>query len=106
MVKQFKKRKERVIELLKEMPKIKCTEPQGAFYVFPDVSHYFGKSFDGEVINNSGDLCMYLLNNAHVSTVSGDAFGQPGYIRISFATNMENIEEGFKRMKNSLDRLS
>lgn len=106
MVKQFKKRKERVMELLKEMPNLKCTEPQGAFYVFPDVRYYFGKSFEGEVINNSGDLCMYLLNHAHVSTVSGDAFGQPGYIRISFATSMENIEEGFKRIKSSLDKLS
>lgn len=106
MVKQFKRRKEKVIELLNEMPNLKCTEPQGAFYVFPDVSYYFGKSYEGEVINNSGDLCMYLLNRAHVSTVSGDAFGQPGYIRISFATSMENIEEGFKRMKSSLDKLS
>src|SRR5690242_14906013 len=106
MVKQFKKRKERVMELLKDMPNLKCTEPQGAFYVFPDVRYYFGKSFEGEVINNSGDLCMYLLNHAHVSTVSGDAFGQPGYIRISFATSMENIEEGFKRIKGSLDKLS
>ncbi|HEU5052335.1 MAG TPA: pyridoxal phosphate-dependent aminotransferase [Hanamia sp.] len=106
MVKQFKKRKERVMELLKDMPNLKCTEPQGAFYVFPDVRYYFGKSYEGEVINNSGDLCMYLLNHAHVSTVSGDAFGQPGYIRISFATSMENIEEGFKRIKGSLDKLS
>jgi aspartate aminotransferase len=58
------------------------------------------------VINNSGDLSMYLLNEAHVSTVSGDAFGQPGYIRISFANSMENIEEGFKRLKSGLEKLS
>src|SRR5665213_1199001 len=96
MVKEFTKRKQRVMELLNEMPNVKCTEPQGAFYVFPDVSYYFGKSYEGETINNSGDLCMYLLNHAHISTVSGDAFGQPGYVRISFATSMENIEEGFK----------
>ena len=106
MVKEFKRRKERVTELLKEMPNVKCTEPQGAFYVFPDVRYYFGKSFEGEVINNSSDLCMYLLNHAHISAVSGDAFGQPGYIRISFANSMENIEEGFKRIKDGLEKLS
>ena len=106
MVKEFKLRKQRVTELLNDMPNLKCTEPQGAFYVFPDVRFYFGKSFEGEVINNSSDLCMYLLNHAHVSTVSGDAFGQPGYIRISFANSMENIEEGFKRIKNGLEKLS
>ena len=106
MVKEFTRRKKRVMELLKEMPNVTCTDPQGAFYVFPNVSHYFGKSFEGQVINNSGDLCMYLLNTAHISTVSGDAFGQPGYIRISFANSMENIEEGFKRIKKGLDQLS
>jgi aspartate aminotransferase len=106
MVKEFKSRKQRVMELLNSMPHIKCTEPQGAFYVFPGVSYYFGKSYQGETINNSGDLCMYLLNHAHISTVSGDAFGQPGYMRISFATSMENIEEGFKRIKSGLEKLS
>jgi aspartate aminotransferase len=106
MVKQFTLRKKRVMELLKEMPNVKCTDPQGAFYVFPDVSYYFGKSYEGQVINNSGDLCMYLLNTAHISAVSGDAFGQPGYIRISFANSMENIEEGFKRIKAGLEKLS
>ena len=106
MVKEFTKRKQRVMELLNEMPNVKCTEPQGAFYVFPDVSYYFGKSYEGETINNSGDLCMYLLNHAHISTVSGDAFGQPGYVRISFATSMENIEEGFKKIKRGLEKLS
>ncbi|MEO8819392.1 MAG: pyridoxal phosphate-dependent aminotransferase [Ginsengibacter sp.] len=106
MVKEFTRRKQRVIELLKDMPNVKFTEPQGAFYVFPDVSYYFGKSYESEIINNSGDLCMYLLNHAHISTVSGDAFGQPGYIRISFATSMENIEEGFKKIKSGLEKLS
>ena len=68
--------------------------------------HYFGKKYEGEVIKDSNDLCMYLLNSAHISTVSGDAFGQPGYIRISFANSMENIEEGFKRIKEGLGKLS
>lgn len=106
MVKEFRRRKERVAELLKELPEVKCTVPDGAFYIFPDMRYYFGKSFKGEVINNSSELCMYLLNTAHISTVSGDAFGQPGYIRISFANNMENIEEGFKRIKAGLAQLS
>ena len=106
MVKEFKRRKERVTELLKELPQVKCTIPDGAFYIFPDVRYYFGKSYNGEVINDSNDLCMYLLNTAHISTVSGNAFGQPGYIRISFANSMENIEEGFKRLKSGLEKLS
>ncbi len=106
MVKEFKRRRQRVIELLKELPNLKCIEPQGAFYIFPDVRYYFGKKFEDEVINNSSELCMYLLNHAHISTVSGDAFGQPGYIRISFANSMENIEEGFKRIKSGLEKLS
>lgn len=106
MVKEFKRRRQRVIELLKGLPNLNCVEPQGAFYIFPDVRYYFGKNFEGEVINNSSELCMYLLNSAHISTVSGDAFGQPGYIRISFANSMENIEEGFKRIKEGLEKLS
>ncbi|HUZ59036.1 MAG TPA: pyridoxal phosphate-dependent aminotransferase [Hanamia sp.] len=106
MLKEFKRRKARVTELLKALPHVKCMEPQGAFYIFPDVRYYFGKKHGDEVINNSSDLCMYLLNNAHISTVSGDAFGQPGYIRISFANSMENIEQGFKRIKEGLGKLS
>lgn len=106
MVKQFTVRRERIKELLKELPDVKCVEPQGAFYIFPDVTYYFGKKYGDQVINNSDDLCMYLLGEAHVSTVSGDAFGQPGYIRISFANSLENIEEAFKRMKEGLGKLS
>ncbi len=102
MVKKFKARKERVLELLKELPGIKCTEPDGAFYIFPEVKSYFGKKTGDEVINNASDLSMFLLNNAHVSTVTGDAFGEPDCIRISFANSMENIEEGFKRIKKGL----
>jgi aspartate aminotransferase len=105
MVKQFKARKERVIELLKELPLLKCTEPDGAFYIFPEVKSYFGKKSDNGIINSSSDLCMYLLNSAHVSTVAGDAFGTPDNIRISFANNLQNIEEGFARIKKGLDAL-
>lgn len=106
MVKEFKRRRQRVLELLKEMPHLKCVKPEGAFYIFPDISYYFGKRSAEGTISNSGDLCMYLLNTGHVSTVSGDAFGQPGYIRISFANSMDNIEEGFKRIKEALENLS
>jgi aspartate aminotransferase len=106
MVKQFAIRRARVKELLKELPHIKCVEPQGAFYIFPDVSYYFGKKYGDQVINNSDDLCMYLLSEAHVSTVSGDAFGQPGYMRISFANSLSNIEEAFKRITEGLAKLS
>lgn len=105
MVKEFKARKKRVMELLKEIPDIRCTEPDGAFYIFPEVKKYFGKKAGNEIINNASDLCMYLLNSAHVSTVTGDAFGEPDCIRISFANNMKNIEEGFKRIKKGLENL-
>ena len=105
MVKEFKARKERVMQLLKDIPRLKYAEPDGAFYIFPEVKSYFGKKSGNEVISNASDLCMYLLNTSHVSTVSGDAFGEPTCIRISFANNMKNIEEGLKRIKNGLEAL-
>lgn len=105
MVTEFTNRRKRVMELLKDIPAIECSEPQGAFYVFPMVKNYFGKT-DGEtVIENADDLCMYLLNNAHVSTVTGKAFGEPNCIRISFANSMENIEKGFAKIKAALLKL-
>lgn len=106
MVDQFTKRKNKVMELVKELPLLKCIEPEGAFYIFPEVKNYFGKSTGDIKIENAGDLCMYILNEAHVSTVGGDAFGAPDFLRISFANSMENIEEGFKRIKTALDKLS
>lgn len=105
MVKQFKLRKQKVMELLKDIPMIKCIEPAGAFYVFPEMDKYFGKKYKGEVIKDADDLSMYLLNEAHVSTVTGAAFGEPKCIRISFANSMENIEEGFRRIKDGLGKL-
>ncbi|MDQ2719978.1 MAG: pyridoxal phosphate-dependent aminotransferase [Bacteroidota bacterium] len=105
MVKEFSRRRKRVKELIHELPELKCIEPDGAFYIFPEVKNYFGKKAGDNVINNASDLCMYLLNVAHVSTVAGDAFGAPDHIRISFANNMENIEEGFKRIKEGLGNL-
>ncbi len=105
MVKEFKRRKERVMELLKEIPLITCIEPEGAFYVFPEIDKYFGKKNGEDVIKDADDLCMYLLNEAHISLVTGKAFGEPKSIRISFANNMENIEKGFKRIKEGLGKL-
>jgi aspartate aminotransferase len=105
MVAEFTKRRKRVMELLKEMPGVVCSEPDGAFYVFPDVSHFFGKADGDNKIENADDLCMYLLNKAHVSTVTGRAFGEPDCIRISFANSMENIEKGFAKIKEALGKL-
>ena len=105
MVEEFTGRRKRVMELLKDIPGIACSEPQGAFYVFPSVKNYFGRSDGEEMIGNADDLCMYLLNKAHVSTVTGRAFGEPNCIRISFANSMENIEKGFAKIKEALANL-
>lgn len=102
MTKEFTRRKQRVMELISDIPGITCTEPDGAFYIFPDMSVYFGKS-DGETtVTNSADLCMYILNNAHVSSVMGAAFGEPNCVRFSFANSLEKIEEGWSRIKKAL----
>jgi aspartate aminotransferase len=106
MLAAFKQRRERVMELLSEIPGVECNEPEGAFYVFPVVKKYFGKKDGDDTINNADDLCMYLLNKAHVSTVTGKAFGAPDCIRISFANSMENIEKGFARIKEALAKLA
>ncbi len=99
----FSERKKVVMNSIGEIPGIVCHEPDGAFYIFPVVKSYFGKKTpDGDVINNADDLCMYLLNKAHVSTVTGSAFGEPDCIRISFANKIENIEKGLQRIKNAL----
>jgi aspartate aminotransferase len=105
MVKEFTRRRQRVLDLVKEIPGISCTEPEGAFYIFPDVSTYYGKKDGDATISNSQDFCMYLLNKAHVSSVMGEAFGEPDCVRFSFANSMEKIEEGWKRIKNALAKL-
>jgi aspartate aminotransferase len=105
MVKAFTERRERVMELIGEWKGVICSEPDGAFYIFPMISTYFGKTDGVHFIDNADDLCMYLLNVANVSTVTGKAFGDPNCIRISFANSMEKIEEGFARMKKALDLL-
>lgn len=105
MVAEFKRRKKRVMELAAAWPGVQLAEPEGAFYIFPNISRYFGKRDGEHLIENADDLCMYLLNQAHVSTVTGRAFGNPECIRISFANSMEKIEEGFKRISTALAKL-
>ena len=105
MTKEFARRRARVLEIVKDIPGVICSEPDGAFYIFPDVSYYYGKKDGASVITNAADLSMYLLNTAHVSSVMGDAFGEPKCVRFSFANNMEKIEEGWKRIKVALDKL-
>lgn len=106
MVKEFKLRRKRVLELIAEVPGMICSEPPGAFYVFPDVHAFFGKKTpDGKLISDADELCMYLLNDAHVSSVSGKAFGEPNCIRLSFANSIANIEKGFGKIKKALESL-
>lgn len=106
MVEEFERRKHRVFELIQRIPGIQCSIPDGAFYIFPVVSQYFGKKDGEDLIANADDLCMYLLNKAHVSTVTGRAFGEPNCLRVSFANNMQKIEEGYKRIIDALEKLS
>lgn len=105
MLKAFTERRKRILDLLKEIPGVACAVPDGAFYVFPKVDAYFGKKDGDAVIANADDLCMYLLNTAHVSTVTGSAFGEPSCIRISFANSMANIEKALARIKDALAKL-
>jgi aspartate aminotransferase len=106
MVKEFTNRRKKTMELVKGIPGLKCFEPQGAFYIFPDVSYYFGKSDGVNAISNSADFSMYLLNTAHVSSVMGDAFGEPACVRFSFANSMPNIEKAWGRIKDALAKLA
>tara|TARA_Y100000589_G_scaffold62819_1_gene54051 strand:+ start:1764 stop:2960 length:1197 start_codon:yes stop_codon:yes gene_type:complete len=106
MKEKFLIRRDYLIKLLSEIPGFICNVPQGAFYVFPDVSYYFGKKYNKITINNASDFCMFLLNEAHVACVAGDAFGNPNCIRISYATSEERIAEAVKRIKNQLLKLS
>ena len=103
----FLKRRDLVVKLIKEIPNVKCNLPKGAFYIFPDVSFYFGKkNNNNNIIKNADDLCMYLLNNAFVACVSGSAFGNDNCIRISYATSENILIEGINRIKNQLEQLS
>ena len=102
MVAAFKNRRDLVVGLAKEIHGLKINIPEGAFYLFPDVSSYFGKTLRGKLINNADDLSMYLLSEANVATVTGDAFGNPNCLRISYATSEDLLTEAFKRIKEAL----
>jgi aspartate aminotransferase len=102
MVSAFKNRRDLVVALAKDIPGFKINVPDGAFYLFPDVSAYFGQTLRGKLIANADDFSMYLLSEANVATVTGDAFGNPNCIRLSYATSEELLTEAFKRIKEAL----
>ncbi|MBX2844862.1 MAG: pyridoxal phosphate-dependent aminotransferase [Saprospiraceae bacterium] len=106
MVSTFKKRRDLILTLMKDIPGMKSHKPTGAFYVLPDISYYFGKSNGGTTINNASDFAEYLLLKAHVALVSGEPFGVPNCVRISYANSDEQIKEGLKRIKAALAELS
>ena len=99
MIDEFHKRRDLVLELLGEIEGFKLNVPEGAFYVFPDISDFFGKTLNGTVINNASDFAMYLLENANVATVTGEAFGNPNCIRISYAASEKELREAISRIK-------
>lgn len=101
----FRNRRDLVVAGLGEIPGLIVNHPQGAFYSFPDISYYFGKSYEDVMINNSHDFCMFLLREAHVSVVEGGAFGAPDCFRISYATSEENLKEAIRRMAEALSKL-
>ncbi len=106
MTREYKKRRDLVYDLLNDVPGFKTNMPNGAFYFFPDVSYYFGKSDGTTTLNDASDLCLYLLENAHVSLVTGAAFGEPNCIRLSYAASEENLREAIKRVKEVLSKFS
>ena len=105
MRKAFERRRDLVVGLARTIPGWKVNNPQGAFYLFPEVSSYFGKRYGDRVINNDSDLAMYLLEEGHVATVAGSAFCTPGYIRLSYATSDDNIREAMRRIEAALAKL-
>ncbi|MCM1078861.1 MAG: pyridoxal phosphate-dependent aminotransferase [Bacteroidales bacterium] len=102
MRKAFERRKNLIVKLAKDIPGLEVNDPHGAFYLFPKCSSFFGKSFEGNVIQTSTDLALYLLEKGHVATVAGDAFGSPECFRMSYATSDENIVEAMRRIKECL----
>lgn len=102
MVDEFKLRRDLILSLLNDIDGFKCNTPDGAFYVFPDVSYFFGKTIDGYKINNASDMSLFLLDRALVATVTGDAFGDPNCIRISYAASQDQLIEAIKRIKKAV----
>lgn len=105
MRKAFERRRDLIVELAKEISGLEVNCPQGAFYLFPKCSGFYGKSYEGKTINNSTDLAMFLLEEGHVATVGGDAFGDPECFRMSYATSDDNIREAMRRIKETLAKL-
>src|SRR5690606_7326173 len=106
MKKAFERRRQLVYELLNDIPGVKTNLPEGAFYFFPEISSFFGKKDpEGNVIKDSSDLALYLLNHGHIATVGGDSFGNNNYIRLSYAASDENLKEALRRMKEALANL-
>ena len=102
MVDEFKERRKLILGLLKEIEGFECNEPEGAFYVFPNISHYFGKTLNGTTINNASEFALYILEHANVATVTGEAFGNPNCIRISYAASQDQIKEAIARIKKAV----
>jgi aspartate aminotransferase len=105
-VSEFKKRRDFIVKRFRSIPGVTCFNPQGAFYVFPNVSAYFGKKYDGMTIQGSDDLAAYLLEKALVAVVPGSGFGAEGFIRLSYATSMAKIEKGLDRIDKALASLT
>ena len=101
----FERRRNLIVELARQIPEVKCAKPEGAFYIFPECDFYIGKSLNGKVIGDAGDLAMYLLEEGHVACVGGVAFGAPKCLRFSYATSDENIVEAMKRVSKALANL-
>jgi aspartate aminotransferase len=106
MIAAFKSRRELVLDSLNLIKGVKTNVPEGAFYVFPNVSYFYGKSFNGTVISDANELCMYLLNQANVALVTGDAFGNANCMRISYAASEEVLTEAMRRIRTALEKLS
>jgi aspartate/methionine/tyrosine aminotransferase len=106
MIDAFKKRRDFVLARLAAMPGVKINTPEGAFYAFPDIAELYGKSWSGGAINDSSDFAMYLLEEAHVAVVAGEAFGDPNGIRISYAASMEDLEKAMDRIENAIKALA
>ncbi len=105
MCKAFRRRRDLVLDLMKDIPGLKANKPNGAFYIFPDISYYFGKKHEGQTIRSATDLCMYLLTEAHVALVTGEAFGDPNCIRFSYSAADEKLVEAIHRIKTALTKL-
>jgi aspartate aminotransferase len=102
----FLKRRDLVLSMMKDIPGLKCNVPQGAFYVYPEVSAFIGKSYQGTKINNATDLSLFLLEHSHLALVPGAAFGEDRYLRISYAASEEVLRKAMTRLKEGLAKLS